>query len=222
MQKKIFNPMMTLAVAFAIALILPIYCAQAQAPSPATKPAPLTGTWTIDPVHTSVTFSIGHLGLSQVQGRFDTASGTIVANKEHPSQSSVQFTIQTASVNTDNSFRDGDLKSKNYFDVADYPTITFQSTKVVATSTGYIAYGDLTMHGVTRTVKLPFQIEGPILDPFGSSRIGVVTQAVVSRLDYGVGGNGTIMDGAFAIGKDADVSISLEATPAVPVSAPKM
>jgi polyisoprenoid-binding protein YceI len=199
-------------IAALLALHSPTVSAQTS-PAP-TKPAPLTGTWTIDPAHTSVTFAISHLGISQVHGRFDTVSGTIVADAQHPANSSVQFTIQVASINTDMPYRDADLKSNKYFDAADYPTITFQSTKIVKSSEGFVAVGDLTIHGIARQVSLPFQLEGPILDPFGSSRIGIVTQAVVSRLDYKVGGNDTIMDGSFAIGKDATVDISLEATPA--------
>ena len=212
MQKNKFVRTLVVAAAIigSIGLSVPHLFAQT-APK---QPAPLTGTWSIDPVHTNVNFTISHLGLSQVQGRFDTVTGTIVADTKHLAESSVQFTIQVASVNTNNSMRDGDLKSKNYFDADTYPTITFQSTKISKSKSGYVAVGNLTIHGVTRVVSLPFQIEGPIVDPWGGSRIGVVTHTIVSRLDYGVGGNGTIADGAFAIGKDATVDISLEATPA--------
>ena len=190
---------------------------QLQGVSAQTKPAapaPLTGTWTIDPVHTDIGFTIGHLGLSQVQGRFDTVSGTIVADKAHLANSSVQFTIQVDSVNTNNGMRDSDLKSKAYFDVATYPTITFQSTSVSKTATGYAAVGNLTIKGVTKTISLPFKVEGPIVDPWGSSRIGIVTSTVIDRVAYGVGGNDKLSDGSWAIGKTVAVAISLEATAA--------
>jgi polyisoprenoid-binding protein YceI len=206
-----------LAVPIIIAVVAIGTSAFAQAPAPAVpeKPASLTGTWSVDPVHTSVTFTIPHFGISSVPGRFDEASGTIIAVTDHPEKSSVQFTIQTASLNTNNTYRDNDVKSKNYLDVATYPTITFQSTSVSKAGHGtFVAVGNLTMHGVTKQISLPFTLMGPILDPFGSSRIGVETHIVLSRLDYGVGGNDQLADGSFAIGKDVDVTIDLEATPA--------
>jgi polyisoprenoid-binding protein YceI len=211
MQMKSLSTSLAIVAVVAVAIFAQNTMVNAQA---AKTPAPLTGTWTIDPVHTNVNFTIGHLGLSHVQGRFDTVSGTIDANAKDLAKSSVQFTIQVASVNTNNGMRDGDLKSKNYFDADNYPTITYQSTKVIKAKSGYVAIGNLTIHGITRTVALPFQIEGPIIDPWGNSRIGIVTHTIISRLDYKVGGNDTLTDGAFAIGKDATVDISLEATSA--------
>jgi len=218
MQKIRFTQ--TLAVSAAIIATIGFQTAKAnaQAATAPKTPAPLLGTWNIDPVHTNVNFTIGHLGLSTVQGRFDTVAGTIVADKDDLSKSSVQFTIQVASVNTDFPARDSDLKSANYFDAADYPTITFQSTSISKTSTGYLAVGNLTIHGITRVVRLPFTLEGPIIDPWGNSRIGIETHTVISRLDYKVGGNDQLLDGSFAIGKDATVDISLEATPAPPAA----
>jgi polyisoprenoid-binding protein YceI len=217
MQKTLFRCLPALVAVLGAGLLLPGVAAKAQAPAKATAPAPLAGIWTVDPVHTNVNFTISHLGLSEVRGSFDTVSGTIVADTKHPINSSVQFTIQVASVDTNSTMRDNDLKSKNYFDADTYPTITFQSTKVVKSKGGGVAYGNLTIHGITRLVALPFTLEGPIVDPWGNSRIGIVINGIViSRLDYKVGGNDTISDGAFAIGKDATVDISLEATPSKP------
>ncbi len=210
MQSKTFTTLFAAAAAFGAILLIPVTQAHAQAP---TAPAPLAGTWTVDPAHTSVNFTISHLGISEVNGRFDTVAGTIVADPSDLSKSSVQFTIQVASVNTNMPYRDTDLKSDKYFDAATYPTITFQSTKIVKVTGGYHALGNLTIHGVTKLVSIPFQIAGPIL-AMGQSRIGVVLHTTVNRVDYGVGGNDTISDGSFAIGQDATVDISLEATPA--------
>ena len=185
---------------------------QAQAPAAA---IPLTGTWTIDPAHTNVNFGIRHFGISQVRGRFDDVAGTIVADAAHPEQSSVQVTIQSASINTNVKMRDDDLRSANYFDAAKYPQITFQSTKVEkAKDGGFIADGNLTIHGVTKTVALPFHVSGPIKDPFGGTRFGLETEVHLNRIDYGVGNGQTIANGDFAEGKDVDVVISVEAVPA--------
>ena len=187
--------------------------ARAQA---ATGPVmPLTGTWAVDPAHTNVNFSIRHFGISQVHGRFDDLAGTIVADAAHPEKSSVQFTIQTASVNTNVKMRDDDLRSPNYFDAAKYPQITFQSTRIERGRRGsFVADGNLTIHGVTKPVALPFHVAGPIKDPFGGTRFGLETETHVNRLDYGVGNGQRLTTGDFAVGNDVDVVISLEAIPA--------
>ena len=176
---------------------------------------PLTGNWTIDPAHTNVNFGIRHFGISQVRGRFDDVAGTIVADAAHPEKSSVSVTIQTASINTNVKMRDDDLRSANYFDATKYPQITFQSTKIEkGKNGGFIADGDLTIHGVTKTVALPFHVSGPIKDPFGGTRFGLETEVHLNRTDFGVGNGQTIADGDFAEGKDVDVVISVEAVPA--------
>ncbi len=188
---------------------------ETRAQAPAAAP-PLTGTWTVDGAHTNVGFSIRHLGISTVRGRFSDVAGTIVANAAHPEKSSVNFTIQATSIDTDNKMRDDHLRSDAFFDVAKYPQITFQSTRVdKAKRGGYVAVGNLTIHGVTRPVSLPFHIDGPIKDPFGGVRFGLETQTRLNRHDFGVGATG-MFSGDSAIGSDVDVTISLEATAAKP------
>jgi polyisoprenoid-binding protein YceI len=172
----------------------------------------LTGNWTIDPAHTNVNFGIRHFGISQVRGRFDDLAGTIVTDAAHPEKSSVSVTNQTTSVNTHVKMRGDDLRSANYFDVTKYPQITFQSTKIEkGKNGGFIADGNLTMHGVTKTVALPFHISGPIKDPFGGTRFGLETEVHLNRIDYGVGNGQTLANGDFAVGNDVDVIISVEA-----------
>ena len=187
---------------------------QAQAAAGATT-IPLTGTWAVDPMHTNVNFSIRHFGISQVRGRFDDVAGTIVADAAHPEKSSVQVTIQTASVNTNVKMRDDDLRSDHYFDAAQYPQITFQSTQIKpGRNGGFVADGTLTIHGVSKPVSLPFRVAGPIKDPFGMTRFGLETETHVNRLDYKVGNGQALPSGDMAIGSDVDVVISLEAVPA--------
>jgi polyisoprenoid-binding protein YceI len=204
------------AVAAVITVVLSLASVRAQAQT-APAPASLAGTWTIDPAHTSVNFTISHMGISEVEGRFDTVAGTIVADPANLASSSVQFTIQVDSVNTNMPYRDSDLKSSKYFDAATYPTISFQSTKIVKVKDGYHALGNLTIRGVTKLVSLPFTLAGPI-EAMGQSRIGVVLHTTINRVDYGVGGNDTLSDGSFTIGQIASVDISLEATPAKPAA----
>lgn len=177
--------------------------------------APITGKWTIDPAHASVEFSIVHLGLDHVTGRFQTVSGSIVADAEHVGNSSVDVTIDASSLDTGNSMRDNDVKSKNYLDVADYPTITFKSTQVNKRHNGqYVAIGNLTIHGVTRTVVLPITVQGPITDPWGAKRAAFSTGVSINRVDYGVGGNDKMSDGSIMIGTDVSITINVETIPA--------
>lgn len=179
-------------------------------PKPST--IPVSGTWNLDPMHCSITFSIRHFGISDVQGRFDKFSGTIVADAVQPNFSTVDITIQSYSVNTNQSLRDGDLRSKNYLDVVDYPAITYKSTTCHQTGPStYVVIGDLTIHGVSKVVTLPFTLYGPIKDPNGITRIGLETSTVVNRLAYGVGGNAKISDGSFALGNEVPIKISVEA-----------
>ncbi len=187
---------------------------QADAPV-ATASLPLTGNWTIDPAHTNVNFGIRHFGISQVRGRFDDVAGTIAADATHPEKSLVQVTIQSTSIDTNVKMRDDDLRSDHYFDVAKYPTITFQSTQIKkGKNGGFVANGNLTMHGVTKTVALPFHVSGPIKDAFGGTRFGLETAVHVNRLDYGIGNGQALADGDMAIGNDVAIVISVEAVPA--------
>ena len=176
--------------------------------APAAKAPALAGTWAVDPMHTKVTFSIKHLGLSDVTGSFSDVSGTLVADPAHLEKSSVNFTIQVKSVDTGVAMRDADLRKKDYFDADAYPTITFVSEKIMKRGkAGYAALGKLTIHGVSKPITLPFTIAGPIMDPWGSPRIGVTTATTIDRFDYGVG-----QAGALPVGRTVNISIELEAT----------
>ncbi|HVK06865.1 MAG TPA: YceI family protein [Armatimonadaceae bacterium] len=184
---------------------------------------PLTGTWNIDTAHTNVNFAIGHMGISTVRGRFDEVAGTIVADAANPEKSSVQVTIQTASIDTDVKMRDDHLRSPDFFDAAKYPQITFRSTRVekAANGGGFVAHGDLTMHGVTKRVALPFKVAGPIKDSAAGGRIGVETRLRLNRQDYGIKYHQALDNGALAVANDVDVTISLEAVPAKTATASK-
>jgi len=213
MYRKFAKPAAVALLVSGGAIALSSFHTQAAPAAPAA--IPLTGKWVFDPAHSSVNFSIKHFGISEVHGHFDTFSGTIVADAAHPSKSSVDVTINAASLDTGLGPRDADVKGKNYLDTDTYPTITYKSTSVKKTGKGsYLAEGFLTIHGVSKVVALPFTLAGPILDPFGGTRIGIVTSTTIDRVAYGVGGNGKLADGSFAIGTDVPIDISVEATPA--------
>ncbi|MDR3709011.1 MAG: YceI family protein [Capsulimonadaceae bacterium] len=213
MKRFGFSKILTgsLAAGFALAAAAGLWFVQGTASAAAAAPQPsLAGTWNVDPMHTSVSFTITHMGISKVPGRFTDLAGTIVADPAHVAKSSVQFTIQATSVDTQVAARDTHLRSKDFFDVAQYPTITFESTKIVKVKGNqYRALGNLTMHGTTRPIVLPFTVAGPV-EMMGTSRIGLTTQITLKRSDYGVG------DPKFAavLGDNVDVVISLEAVAA--------
>jgi polyisoprenoid-binding protein YceI len=146
-------------------------------------------TWQIDPKHTAAQFSVRHLGISTVRGWFDKVSGTVQYDAAHPEKTSIQATIDVASVNTRVEMRDNDLRSPHFFDAAKYPTITFQSKKVEAAGAGKLKVtGDLTMHGVTKEVVLDVDGPTPPVNDRGSERMGASATTKINRMDFGVAG----------------------------------
>lgn len=165
-------------------------------------------TWQIDPAHSSAQFSVRHLGISTVRGAFTKVSGSVQYDAATPGKTTIQATIETASVDTRVEMRDNDLRGPKYFDVQKYPTITFQSKKVEAAGSGKLKItGDLTIHGVTKEAVL--DVDGPsaaIKDPWGNQRMGASATTKVNRNDFGVSG------GAGAVGDDITITLDVEMT----------
>jgi polyisoprenoid-binding protein YceI len=163
-------------------------------------------TWNIDPNHTAAQFSVRHMGISTVRGAFTKVSGTAQYDPANPSKTSVEATIDAASVDTRVSMRDNDLKSANYFDVEKYPTITFKSKSVQAAGAGKLKItGDLTIHGMTKEVVL--DVDGPsapVTDPHGNSHVGASASTTIKRTDFGVGGANPM------VGEDITITIDVE------------
>lgn len=168
---------------FRLAIQLPVLVALASGLSAMAQ----TQTWYLDPNHTSAQFSVRHLGISTVRGTFNKTSGVVVDSQDL-SKASVNVTIDASSVDTRVEMRDKDLRSPNFFDVAKYPTITFQSKRVEAAGAGKLKVtGDLTIHGVTKEVVL--DVDGPtppMKDPRGTSHRGLSATTSLSRADYGM------------------------------------
>ena len=144
-------------------------------------------TYRVDQSHTSVTFKIKHLGIANVHGRFTGVSGTLKYDPNSPANSSVEIQVKTDSIDTDNDKRDEDLRSANFFDASNYPIIKFKSTSVKRVdSDNYEVTGDLTLHGVTRKMKLSVLKTGEGKDPWGGYRIGFETTYNIKRSDFGM------------------------------------
>lgn len=167
--------------------------------------------YTIDPVHSQVTFQIRHL-VSTVRGKFDTFEGTVVMDPDQPAASRVDFTIDAKSIDTGVDKRDGHLRSEDFFYVEKYPEITFTSQKVEPTGQNrYDVTGTLTMRGVSKQVTLPVKFLGTAGDPWGNTRAGFSTSTTLDRQDYGIKWNQALDQGGVLLGDDVDIAIDLEA-----------
>ncbi len=182
----------------------------------AAAPCLAADTYAVDKGHSSVEFHIRHFA-SKVNGRFGDFEGVIQADPAKPDASSVTFTIKTASIDTNNANRDGDLKSPNFFDAAKFPEITFKSSKM--TSTGkdqYAVTGTLTMHGVSKEVTLPVTYLGSMKDPRGNERASFELNTKVNRKEFGIDWNKTLDSGGLMLSEDVDVTIDLETVKKAP------
>jgi len=175
----------------------------------------------IDPVHSSANFSVRHMMVSTVTGRFaGGVSGTIHFDDKDVSKSSVKATIKVASVNTDNENRDKDLRGPNFFDADKFPEITFESQRVEKRGDAYVAIGNFTMKGVTKQIELPFTIGGRINDGKGHGRIGIQSSTAINRQDYGVSWNKTVEGGGVVVGNEVKIDLNVEGTLVPPAAAP--
>lgn len=171
---------------------------------------------TIDPQHSTVGFRVRHL-FTKVNGHFREFEGTIVFDAKDLAASKVSVTINAASVDTNVEARDKDLRSKRFFDVQAYPTLTFSGTGVtdVAGGSGKIR-GQLTMHGVAREVVLDAQYLGTGKDPWGNQRYGFHAETKVNRKDFGMAWNEVVEAGGVLVGDEVEIILDVEAVPAKP------
>jgi polyisoprenoid-binding protein YceI len=175
-----------------------------------TATAVSTGTWTIDPTHTEIGFSVRHL-VSKVRGKFEAFEGTIVTN-EDLATSSVNVTVDLNSINTGTTDRDNHLRSADFFEVETHPKMTFVSTGIVQKSdTDFVVTGDLTIKGVTKPVELATEFLGEGGDPWGGTRVGIEATTEISRKEFGVDFNIPLEGGKVMVGDKISVHINAEA-----------
>jgi polyisoprenoid-binding protein YceI len=172
---------------------------------------PTTGTFALDRSHTQVGFVARHLMVSKVRGRFTDFEGTIIV-ADDPSASSVEVTIQAASINTNDENRDNHVRNNDFLSVEEFPTLSFRSTKVELKPRGdWKVYGDLTVRGVTRPVVLDVEFEGVIQDPWGNQRLGFTASGEIDRNDFGVSFNAALETGGFVVSPKVKLEIEAEA-----------
>lgn len=189
-------------VAAAVVLALTVASAKAE-----------TSDWKIDNAHSEADFAIKHMAISTVHGTFRAVSGVIRFDPADVTRSSVDATIDVASVDTGVAARDNHLKSPDFFEVAKYPTMTFKSSSVAKSGDGYAVTGNLTLHGVTKAVVL--QLDAPGKEETGmdgkSLHRGFTAHTTLNRKDFGLNWNGTLKSGDAALGDEVRIEIDIEA-----------
>jgi polyisoprenoid-binding protein YceI len=175
-----------------------------------------TGTWSFDPAHSEVGFSVRHAGISKVRGSFKDVDATLTVGSSLE-DSAITVTIRTASFTSGDENRDGHVKSPDFFDVEQFPEMTFVSTSHTGSGESYSITGDLTIRGITKSVVLEAEFNGVAVDPFGTTRAGVSASTSISRKDFGLTWNAALEAGGVLVGDK--VTISIEAEFVAPVAA---
>jgi polyisoprenoid-binding protein YceI len=169
----------------------------------------IVGTWKLDPTHSEVTFTVKHLMISKVRGTFENFDVTIVT-AEDPHDSTIEATIDVASVNTKVEARDNHLRTSDFFLVAEHPTMTFVSTKFDGEPDDFTITGDLTLRGVTKSVVLTGEFGGIMTDGYGQTKAGATATTKINRHDFGVSWNNALEGGGVTLGDDVTISLDLQ------------
>jgi polyisoprenoid-binding protein YceI len=174
--------------------------------------AATTTTWNIDPAHSVAEFKVKHMMISNVKGQFTRLKGVLTLNETDPAKSTIEATVEAASIHTRDEQRDAHLKSADFFDVEKFPTLTFKSTKVTPAGDGeFKVAGDLTIHGVTRNAV--FNVEGPTAagkDPWGNIRRGLSATTRISRKDFGLTWNASLETGGILVGDEVTITLDIQ------------
>jgi polyisoprenoid-binding protein YceI len=179
----------------------------------ATRTSPLihTGTWTVDPAHSSVEFSVKHMGIANVRGKFSEFEGTLDM-KEQLADSRAHGAVKVASIDTGEAQRDEHLRSPDFFDAGAFPEITFESTRVEAIDgESSRVHGNLTMHGITREIRLDVVIQGTDTDPWGNTRAGLEVVGTLKRSDFDMKFNQALGSGNMLVGDKVAVALDISA-----------
>ena len=167
--------------------------------------------WAFDVVHSSINFTVRHMVVSKVRGRFTKFEGTLVMDDKDPSGGQVEVVIDASSIDTGVQQRDEHLRSADFFDADHFPTITFKSTRVEKAGAGALKVtGDLSMHGVTRPVVLDVEYAGSAKDPWGGVRAGFSATASLDRKDFGLRYNQILETGSVVVGETVEIAIDAE------------
>ena len=168
-------------------------------------------TFDVDPSHSSITFAVKHMTVSKVKGAFGEFEASFEFDLDNPKSWSCQATIQAASVTTGNTKRDDHLRSEDFFNTSEFPTITFKSTGVtMEDEEDGVLRGELTMMGVTRAIELELELVGMVDDPWGNTRAGFSAEGDIQRKDWGLTWNNTLDSGGLVVGDKIEIELEIE------------
>ncbi|WP_042455691.1 YceI family protein [Neobacillus dielmonensis] len=171
--------------------------------------------WALDPAHSSVDFSVRHMMIANVKGTFNSFNAVIEADPADLTTASIEFTVETSSVDTRNADRDGHLVSADFFDVENHPTMTFKATNIEKTDEGeYKVTGDLTLRGVTKQETFEVTFEGQGKDPWGNEKAGFSATGSLNRSDYGLVWNTALETGGVLVGDKVKINLQIQAAKA--------
>jgi len=175
-------------------------------------PQTAVSTWSIDPAHSVVEFKVKHMMISNVKGHFAKVSGVLNLDESDLTKSHIEAAIDAGSINTRDDHRDAHLRSADFFDIEQHPTLSFKSTRIKRTGNGELAVsGDLTIRGVTRNVE--FAVEGPTppaKDPWGNTRLGLSATTKINRKDYGLTWNAALETGGILVGDEVTITLDVQ------------
>ena len=180
--------------------------------STAALPEIAVSTWNIDPAHSTAEFKVKHMMISNVKGHFTAIKGQLSFNEEDVTKSTVEATIDAASISTRDAQRDAHLKSPDFFEVEKFPTLSFYSTRIVRREDDELdVAGELTIHGITR--KVVFKVEGPTepsKDPWGNTRVGLSAITRINRKDFDLTWNAALETGGILVGDDVTITLDVQ------------
>jgi polyisoprenoid-binding protein YceI len=183
----------------------------ATTPTTPTIPGLVPGAWSIDPVHSDVSFTVRHMMVSKVRGSFKSFDGEIVVGDDVV-DSSVIATVDVASFDTGNAERDVHIRSADFLDLEQHPTMTYRSTGIRPDGDDYVVDGELTLHGVTRPVALALEVGGVTTDPYGKARLGLSATTEINRRDSGIDISMPMEVGGVVVGDKVKITLDVEAT----------
>jgi polyisoprenoid-binding protein YceI len=179
-------------------------------PSISDIPGLVPGTWSIDPTHSDVSFSVRHMMVSKVRGTFRRFDAELVI-AENLSDSSVNATIDVGSFDTGNADRDAHIRSADFLDLERYPTMTYRSTAIHPEGDRFVVDGELTLHGVTRPVALQLEVGGVTTDPYGNLRLGLSATTEINRRDFGIDVSMPLEAGGVVVGDKVNITLDIAA-----------
>ena len=168
-----------------------------------------TGTWTVDPTHTRIGFVARHMMVTKVRGSFSDFSADIVI-AENPLESSLVATVQMASIDTGNADRDGHLRTNDFFDIEQYPTMTLVATGFEQDGAEFVMHADLTIKGVTKSVDFDLEFDGTGQDPWGGTRAGFTASTTINRKDWGIEWNAPLETGGVLVGDKVQIELDVQ------------